>query len=211
MTTPAPAALANQRLVVVDVEGNGQNPPEIVEIAVLPIDESVAFSDIQSWLVRPAGPITAIVTGKVHGISNLDVAMCPAWAEVAPEVDWALGDRVLVAHGAHVERRVLGEHLPDWRPRLVLDTLRLARHVWPSLTSYSLPMLTKHADLDMSAVTDLQPHRAGYDTWCAWQLLRALLDSSDLDWDGLVAVASLPGPTNTAKAVEATEPEGGLW
>lgn len=208
MTTPAPAALAGQRLVVVDVEGNGQNPPEIVEIAILRIDDSVDFSDVQSWLVRPAGPITAIVTRKVHGISNLDVATCPAWAEVAPEINRALTDCVLVAHGAHVERRVLGAHLPDWRPPLLLDTLRLAKHVWPGLASYSLPTLVVHADLDMSAVADLQPHRAGYDTWCAWQLLRALLDGSDLDWDGVVAVASLSGSTNTAGAAEL---EGGLW
>lgn len=205
MTTPVPSVLAGRKLVVVDVEGNGQQPPEIIEFAGLPVGDTVSYDDMRSWLIRPQTPITAMVTKKVHGISNLDVADCPPWSTVAAEIGQVLDGRVLVAHGAHVEHQVLGAHLPDWRPPLVLDTLRLAKHVWPDLQSYSLGKLVDHAALDVSAAADRQQHRAGYDTWCAWQLLRTLVDSGDLDWSGLVKVATLPGSAAPA------EPEGGLW
>jgi DNA polymerase III epsilon subunit-like protein len=205
MTTPVPTQLLGQELVVVDVEGNGHNPPEIVEIAALRVTDTVDYADIRTWLIRPQVPIAAVVTRTVHGISNLDVADCPTWSDVATEVSDTLGDRVLIAHGAHVENRVLRTHLPTWQPPMVLDTLRLAKQVWPGLPSYSLGNLVDHANLDMTAVADQRQHRAGYDTWCAWQLLRALLDEATVDWAGLVKVAALPG------SIAPAEPEAGLW
>jgi len=38
--------------VVVDVEGNGQRPPDLVELAAVPIIGG-RIGDAQSWLVRP--------------------------------------------------------------------------------------------------------------------------------------------------------------
>jgi len=205
MNTPVPATLTGRKLVVVDVEGNGQSPPEIIEFAGLPVDTTASYADIRTWLIRPQKPITWVVTRKVHGISNDDVAGCPPWSEVAAEIGRVLDGRVLVAHGAHVEHGILGAHLPDWQPPIVLDTVRLAKHVWPGLRSYKLEKLVEHASLDMSAADDQQQHRASFDTWCAWQLLRALVDGGDLDWDGVLKVATLPG------SAAPTEPEGGLW
>lgn len=208
MTSTIPAALVGRGLVVVDVEGNGQSPPEIIEIAVLPVDETVSHEDVRRWMIRPQRPITPMVTRSVHGIRNDDVANCPPWSQVAPEIAPLFAGRVLVAHAAHVEYRVIGAHLPDWIPLMVLDTLRLAKHVWPNLGSYGLTRLVEHAGLDLTAVTDMGPHRAAYDTWCAWQLLRRLVDDGDLDWPGLVSVATLPG---SIAPPEPAEHEGGLW
>ncbi len=41
---------------VIDVEGNGQQPPDLVELAVVPIRSGVIGEPV-SWLVRPGGPI----------------------------------------------------------------------------------------------------------------------------------------------------------
>jgi DNA polymerase III epsilon subunit-like protein len=199
--TTVPAVLDGKPLVVVDVEGNGQQPPEIIEIAILPIGEPVRRDHMLSWLVRPKREITGLVTRKVHGISNADVQFCPLWTDIAGDVQAALTDRILVAHNATVEHRVLSAHLPGWAPSLVLDTLRLAKHVWPDLNRYGLEALAAQAGLDLEG----EHHRAGYDTWCAWELLRVLLNNSDLDWTGLVRVAALP------EFLPAVEPEGGLW
>jgi exodeoxyribonuclease X len=206
VTTPVPFALAGRDLVVVDVEGNGQNPPEIIEFAALRVDETVVdAAGLRSWLIRPLKAISPLVTRTVHGIRNADVADRPPWSEVAPQVATVIDGRVLVAHGAHVEHRVIGAHLPEWQPPMILDTLRLAKDVWPGLPGYSLEKLVAHADLDVTAVADQQPHRAAYDTWCAWQLLRALVDHADLDWSSLVRVAILPG------SVPPSDEQGGLW
>jgi hypothetical protein len=53
------------RYVVVDVEGNGQQPPELVELAVVPITGGIA-GEPSSWLVKPEHPIKHIAT-TIHG------------------------------------------------------------------------------------------------------------------------------------------------
>ncbi|PSL51408.1 DNA polymerase-3 subunit epsilon [Saccharothrix carnea] len=201
---PLPAALQGHPLAVVDVEGNGGRPPEIVEIAVLPVDGPVMGGDLRTWLVRPATPITAFAR-RIHGIGNDDVERKPPWHGVAREVERLLTGRTLVAHNASTDYAVLSAHLPGWRPPMVLDTLKLARHVWPELPGHSLDKLVAHIGLDTGGIGEQRPHRAGYDTWCAWHLFRTLVDRSGLGWDDLVATAALtafrPDP----------EPEGGLW
>ncbi|MBF6357409.1 3'-5' exonuclease [Nocardia higoensis] len=129
-----PVPLRGREFAVVDVEGNGQTPPEIIEIAILPVSrDDVVVQEMRSWLIRPVRPITPVVTRTVHGITNGDVDGKPTWAEVSEQISGALTDRILVAHNANVERRVLSEHLPGWAPPMVLDTLRLAKAVWPGL------------------------------------------------------------------------------
>ncbi|MEU7146103.1 3'-5' exonuclease [Nocardia sp. NPDC046473] len=129
-----PNTLRGKDIAVVDVEGNGQTPPEIIEIAILSVSgETVDIDDMRVWLIKPQRPITEIVTRKVHGIKNSDVETCPAWAEIAPDIEAALAGRTLVAHNAGVEQRVLATHLRDRSPPMVLDTLRLAKAVWRDL------------------------------------------------------------------------------
>lgn len=204
MTNTLPRALHGRSLVVADVEGNGQQPPDIVEIAVLTVDGRGDGAEFETWLVKPPRPISPIVK-RIHGISNSDVESCPPWSAIADEVSALLTGRTLVAHSAAVEHKVIGAHLPQWEPPMVLDTMKLAKHVWPELESYKLTELVTHAQLDTSGVNEQRPHRAGYDTWCAWLLLCRLLEEQDPSWDELVKVACLKGFEPPA------EPEGGLW
>jgi DNA polymerase III epsilon subunit-like protein len=173
---PASAVLAGQRLVVVDVEGNGQRPPEIVELAAVTIDGGVLAAP-RSWLVKPERPITALVTRKVHGIRDADVADAPPFIAIRDQVRLLLGDAWLVAHNARVERDILTPQLPGWSPRGVLDTLRLARELWPGRASYSLDALIQQERLDLSAVAASRRHRAAYDAYATALLLLCLLDS----------------------------------
>ena len=61
---------------VVDVEGNGQQPPDLVELAVVPIVGG-KIGEPRSWLVRPERSIKYYAT-RVHGLTNDDVASQPA-------------------------------------------------------------------------------------------------------------------------------------
>ncbi|WP_051407392.1 hypothetical protein [Nocardia sp. CNY236] len=88
---------------------------------------------------------------------------------------------------------------------MVLDTLKLAKVVWPGLPGYSLDKLVAHAQLDTAAVPDHGHHRADWDTWAAWQLLVRLVEDSGLGWDDLVQAAA------PAEFVPPREPEGRLW
>jgi exodeoxyribonuclease X len=147
--------------VVVDVEGNGQQPPELVELAVVPIEGGV-LGERQSWLVRPPHPIKHLATA-VHGIRSGDVAGCPPVPEIAAEVLAALDAPALVAHNAHVDVGVLRRELPGWEPPEVFDTLKLARRLVPGLPAYKLGDLVERFELAEGLPDGLKPHRAAYD------------------------------------------------
>lgn len=190
------------RFAVIDVEGNGQQPPEIIEIAIVPVD-GVKVGEPDTWLVKPERPITPIVTRKVHGLRNADVADAPTWAEVEPGVAVALADRVPVAHNAKVEHDVLRQHMPGWAPARMLDTLRLARAVWPGLGAYGLDRLVEHAGITLGDDHG-QRHRAGFDAHATALLFVALAETAG-NRDRLFGLASLPGLASDE------EPQGRLW
>jgi DNA polymerase III epsilon subunit-like protein len=229
LTRPLPSVLDGQQIVVVDVEGNGQREPEIVEIAALPISGAtpVQLTDLRIWLVRPRQPITPIVTRKVHGIRNEDVACCPPWRDIAPHVAQLLAGRVLVAHSASVERNILTTHLPGWEPALVLDTMRLARALWPGLIGYGLERLITHARITPPPMQPGQrAHRAGYDAVMTAELFVLLVSHAvvcdGLGWAEIVEAARFPGSARSGDATgddrtgdgtttAAEPPEAGLW
>jgi len=183
------------RLLVVDVEGNGTNPPDLVEAAALPIDHGRPDkTTARAWLTRPQRPVTAFAT-RVHGLTNQDLADKPAWAEIADDVQESLGTSWICAHNAHIDHRVLAAHLPGWEPTGVLDTLRLARATLPGLSSYSLDALIKAVQPDLREAP-AQRHRATYDAYATAQILIALAGHYDT-WDDLVAVAVPPGLPGT--------------
>src|SRR5579872_1314842 len=99
---------------VVDVEGNGQQPPDLVELAIVPIVGG-EIGEARSWLVRPERPIAHFAT-RIHGLTNQDVASAPAFDEVAEEIGTLLGGPTIVAHNANVDVGVLSRKLPDWKP-----------------------------------------------------------------------------------------------
>jgi exodeoxyribonuclease X len=99
--------------VVVDVEGNGQQPPDLVELAIVPIAGGV-IGEPSSWLVRPDEPIKHFAT-RIHGLTNKDVADAPAFSDIEDEVLAALGCVTLIAHNAYVDVGVLQRKLVDWQ------------------------------------------------------------------------------------------------
>ncbi|WP_462186618.1 MULTISPECIES: 3'-5' exonuclease [unclassified Frankia] len=97
--------------VVVDVEGNGGRPPDLVELAAVPVTGG-AIGKPLSWLVRPATPITGIAQ-RIHGISNPMVEEAPMFGDITEEVRTALENTAIVAHNAPVDLGVLRRKLPD--------------------------------------------------------------------------------------------------
>lgn len=146
---------------VVDVEGNGQRPADLVELAVVPIVRGDIGEPV-SWLVRPAEPIKYFAT-RIHGLTTRDVADAPEFAAVRGEVLHALYGAVLVAHNAHVDVDVLERKLGDWRCPEVFDTLKMARRLVPGQDSYRLGALVESFKLAEELPEGLTPHRATYD------------------------------------------------
>jgi DNA polymerase III epsilon subunit-like protein len=127
---------ASMRYAVVDVEGNGQQPPDLVEVAVVPVAAGIIGAPA-SWLVKPPRPVSRIAA-RIHGLTNEALAAAPAFADIESEVREALDADVLVAHNAHVDVGVLRRYLGGWECPEVLDTLKLARRLLPGQVSYKL-------------------------------------------------------------------------
>jgi DNA polymerase III epsilon subunit-like protein len=154
--------------VVVDVEGNGQQPPDLVELAAVPIVGG-AIGEPLSWLVKPETSIKHFAT-RIHGLTNKDVADCPSFADITGNVLAALDADALVAHNAHVDLGVLSRKLTGWESPEVFDTLKLARRLVPGMNGYRLGNLVEAFSLAEGLPEDLTPHRATYDALVAARL-----------------------------------------
>jgi exodeoxyribonuclease X len=166
---------ASLRYAVVDVEGNGQQPPDLVELATVPIVGGTIGEPV-SWLVKPDMAITRVAT-RIHALSDKDVASAPVFAEIKDAVLDALDGAVLVAHNAYVDVDVLRRKLPGWKTPEVFDTLKLARRLLPGLDSYRLGALVKAYKLDEELPDGLTPHRAVYDALVTARLFVLLATS----------------------------------
>ncbi|MEO3749576.1 3'-5' exonuclease [Streptomyces sp. B6B3] len=179
------------RLLVVDVEGNGATPPDLVEVATLPlVAGTLDTTSARAWLVRPPVPVTPFAS-RVHKLTNADLASCPPWSDVADHVAATLDGAWICAHNASVEYRVLRRHLPDWKPAGVLDTLRLSRATLPDAPKHNLDALISHLNLDLTEAST-QRHRAPFDAHAA-ALLLLRLAAHHPTWEALTEAAVPPG------------------
>ena len=170
------------RYLVLDTETTGLDPSvdRLVEVAATPVTPGSPDGPVgvaKSTLINPERDIPATASA-VHHLTARHVAHAPTWAEVAPLIvaEMEAAD-VLVAHNAPFDRAFLPPVDRPW-----LDTLRLARHLWPEAPKHSNQVLRYWLPLDVDV--DL-PHRAADDTYVTAALL-------------IRALASLPpevGPT----------------
>lgn len=186
---------------VVDVEGNGQRPPDLVEVSVVAVVAG-SIGEIKNWLVRPSRPITPMAR-RFHRITDDQVVGAPGVADIEAELREALRDKVFVAHNANVDLGVLGRELPGFRPAQVLDTLKLARRLLPGRASYALGALVEDLALDSGLPADLMPHRATYDALVCARLLCQLATAADRE--PLTLTELLDTTTSKSSAVGAVD------
>ncbi|WP_067797922.1 3'-5' exonuclease [Actinomadura formosensis] len=173
---------------VVDVEGNGQQPPDLVELAIVPIIGGSVGECVQ-WLLKPDEPIKHFAT-RIHGLRNSDVAEAPKFDHIAPQVREALDGTVLVAQNAHVDAGLLARKLGEaWPHPEVLDTLKLARRLLPGRKSYRLGELATSLNLAEGLPEGLTPHRAVYDALVTARLFTLLAERART----IEALRDIPG------------------
>jgi len=146
-------------LAVVDIEGNGETPQEIIELAIFHISDGELMPRHDEWLVRPKKPVTAHATA-FHGIQNKMLAGQPGLCDVVDQVSAALSSKIVIGHNVRVDVELLKKAIPNWHPILILDTLKLARAVHPGARSYSLSSLVSERQIDVRSGTF---HRASSD------------------------------------------------
>lgn len=172
--------LAMQTFWVIDVEGNGGSPPEIVELAMIEVSGLQLTGRRRNWLIKPGQPITPAVS-RIHGLTDADVAQAPTIEDIADDILPWIEETPIVGHNVRIEVDILGRSLPDWTPGVAIDTLKLARRLRPGLESYSLGKLGAALGLDgvASARSGAGHHAALFDATLTALILIHLLEGLD--------------------------------
>jgi len=157
------------------LETTGNQPEQgdsIIQIGAVTIDDG-KITDRYSTLVNPLRPIPPGITA-LTGITDEMVADAPVLEEVLPRLLRMLDQRTFVAHHASFDLSFLQEALRSQGyytfAGYVLDTVELARFLFPTLGSYRLVELA-----DEFAIPHEHPHRADSDALATAQLFLRML------------------------------------
>lgn len=157
--------------VVIDVEGTGNTPHEIIELAIVPIREGRIAETKHEWMIRPERPVTSHAS-KVHGIFDRDLLGKPRFDQIVSEIVDVLGHHAVVGHNVGVDAGMLRDKLPSWEPMVAIDTLKLAKYVIPGAASYALGALVNN--FGIGDERNRKDHRATSDALVTAQLFLTL-------------------------------------
>lgn len=177
-------------ITIVDFETTGSVPgwpdqPWQIGMVTLnrgQLDMEKAF---ESLLRVPDRPFNPAAPGNFRLLKKR-LASAPELADLWPRIKALIIGRPLAAHNIGTEKKFIRKLAPLHSPGPWIDTLKLARIVWPGLPSHNLGFLLEH--LHLKDKTDaLCPgrteHDAFYDAVGCALLLQHLLDQPG--WDKL--------------------------
>lgn len=138
--------------VVIDLETTGRNPhqDEIMEIAAIKYRDNKEVARY-SQLVKTVKPVSGFVF-MLTGISSKMTAQKPTIDQVIGDFAEFVGDDILIGHNiAAFDSVFLQEayekHLGKPLENACVDTMRLAKKLFPGLESYSLGVVAEHLGL----------------------------------------------------------------
>ncbi|MBA2873955.1 PolC-type DNA polymerase III [Thermaerobacillus caldiproteolyticus] len=166
--------LAEDTYVVFDVETTGLSAVynTIIELAAVKVKDGEIIDRFTSF-ANPHHPLS-ITTIELTGITDDMVKDAPDVEDVLRQFYEWIGDSVLVAHNASFDIGFLNVGFKKIGlgkvTNPVIDTLELARFLYPELKNHRLNTLCKKFDIELT-----QHHRAIYDAEATGYLLMRLL------------------------------------
>ena len=164
ITNPKDKKIDEEEFVVFDIETTGLNSHtnKIIEIGAVKI-KAGRIIDRYSQLINPGISIPYHIT-EITSITNEQVTNQPKIDEVIGKFVEFIGDAVLVAHNAPFDmgfiKRDIKEYLNIDLESSVIDTLQMARDLFPDFKKYGLGDLNKALGLALEkhhrAVDDSQ-------------------------------------------------------
>ncbi|WP_445492237.1 ATP-dependent DNA helicase DinG [Niallia sp. 03133] len=163
------------KYVVIDLETNGNSPRKgdrIIQFAAVVVEDGKIIEEFSS-LVNPLQPINPFIE-ELTGINDEMVEEAPLFEEIADKIIVLLQDAYFVAHNVLFDLSFLSEELEQagyqafYGP--VLDTVELARILFPTADSYKLTDLALQEGIDHT-----RPHQADSDAYVTAELLLILL------------------------------------
>ena len=175
VTNPKDKKIDEEEFVVFDIETTGLNSHtnEIIEIGAVKI-KAGRIVDRYSQLINPGRSIPYHIT-EITSITDEQVANEPKIDEVIGKFVDFIGDAVLVAHNAPFDmgfiKRDIKKYLNIDLQSSVIDTLQMARDLFPDLKKYGLGDLNKTLGLALE-----KHHRAVDDSQATANMFIIFLD-----------------------------------
>jgi len=177
-------AIRDLEITVLDYESTGAlasyaNEPWQIGMVSLKAGKVDASSMFESLLrVDSSRPFNPHAPGR-HGILRDKIAEAPTQQELWPQVKQRLTEYPLCAHNVATEKKFTRTAAPMHRFGPWIDTLKIARKVWPGCPSYALgdlvEMLGLSKEIDALCL-GREAHDALYDAVASAKLLEHLLE-----------------------------------
>jgi exodeoxyribonuclease X len=179
------------KVFVLDTETTGFDQPEVIEVGMLNFHTDEEFH----WRFRPSKPIS-LGAMAVHHIMDEDLIDCPPSSMFRLPDDTAY----LIGHNIFFDWEAIGK--PNVK---LIDTLLLAREVWPEVESHSLGALMYYLFRPDARDFLRKAHSAVADCNMAYMILAQLvtvlkanntIENEETMFDTLVALtqtARVPG------------------
>lgn len=200
-------ALRDVTPVVIDFEyttpaGAAPGPIEVAVQALRARDGKLERTNGWEALMRPPAdaPLTHFDIAQT-GITTAMLADQPSASEVLATLDrrFTAGPYVLVAHHAPAEAKILSayrDHCPNLARIDLIDTVRLARNLYPQLPKHGLDDLLRHLRIP----TPPHRHRSMTDVQLTTELFIRM--ANDSNWVDLHQLRRLAGYT-----ADSTQPD----
>lgn len=154
-----------ERYVVIDLETTGHSPvkdDKIIEAGIVVIENN-RIVDTHASLFNPNKKISPFIS-NLTGIIDEDVEEAPVFGEKADQIIELFHSSYLIAHNVDFDFGFLNAELEkNGRKKLknpVLDTVELARIIYPKAPSYKLSQLANYLQIEHD-----DPHRALSDAY----------------------------------------------
>ena len=165
-----------ERFVIVDIETTGhsvKNGDRIIQVGAVVVENGKKVDSFSSY-VNPEREIPSFIQ-ELTQITNDDVASAPTFADLVPTLLTLFDQSVFVAHNIDFDRSFLAAQLElegyEFPPLPVIDTVELARILYPKVESYKLTQLA-----DYLGIKHERPHQADSDADVTATLFLKLLD-----------------------------------
>ncbi len=168
--------MGNFPIIVLDFETTGLSPQRgdrALEIGAVLIDNKRIIARFQS-LMNPGIPVSPFIE-SLTGITTAMVEKAPGCAEVMAGFADFMGQYPLVAHNAPFDCRFLDTELARIgrkRTNEMVCTLRVARRIYPHLSTHKLQALVRYKKLRTDGVF----HRAAADAEMTGHLWMAMTE-----------------------------------
>lgn len=161
---PIDLKLENAKYVVLDFETTGLSNKydDIIEFGGVRVEQGMVVDSLQTF-VNPKKKLSNFTT-ELTGISDKDVMNAPTIEQALRMIKNFIGDAVIVAHNAEFDIGMLNAALvkigQDPLSNPVIDTLSLARTIYPHLRRYTLGYICHQLNVEYN---EDEAHRADYD------------------------------------------------